>query len=59
MLLPAKFVGGFSGSIVDHFGYIHFFIYSSALGLPAILLALYLSSRKVNNNLKIKTPTME
>jgi len=55
MLLPAKFVGGFSGSIVDQFGYIDFFIYSSALGLPAILLALYLGSRKVNNRFESKT----
>lgn len=59
MLLPAKFIGGFSGSIVDHFGYIHFFIYSSALGLPAILIALYLGAKKVNNSNKLKTPTLE
>lgn len=59
MLLPAKFIGGFSGSIVDQFGYINFFIYSSALGLPAILLALYLGSKQVKNILKSHTPTAE
>ena len=48
MLLPAKFIGGFSGVIVDHFGYIKFFIYSGLLGLPAILLAIYLSSDHAN-----------
>lgn len=42
MLLPAKFIGGFSGKIVDGYGYIQFFIYAGLLGIPAILLALYL-----------------
>ena len=59
MLLPAKFIGGFSGSIVDSFGYINFFIYSGALGLPAILLALYLGSERVKNILTPKTTTTE
>lgn len=59
MLLPAKFIGGFSGSIVDHFGYINFFIYSGTLGLPAILLALYLGSKQACKNLKPKTPNLE
>jgi len=38
MLLPAKFIGGFSGSIVDAYGYVSFFFYSAALGIPAIIL---------------------
>lgn len=38
MLLPAKFIGGFSGSIVDAYGYVNFFFYSAALGIPAIIL---------------------
>ncbi|MGH1538228.1 MAG: AmpG family muropeptide MFS transporter [Gammaproteobacteria bacterium] len=42
MLLPAKFIGGFSGTIVDSHGYIDFFIYAGLLGIPAILLAVYL-----------------
>ena len=42
MLLPAKFIGGFSGKIVDGYGYVHFFIYAGLLGIPAILLAVYL-----------------
>ena len=42
MLLPAKFIGGFSGKIVDAYGYIQFFIYAGLLGIPAILLAVYL-----------------
>ena len=38
----AKFIGGFSGDIVDAEGYVFFFIYSGLLGVPAILLILYL-----------------
>jgi len=38
MLLPAKFIGGFSGTIVEAYGYVSFFFYSAALGVPAILL---------------------
>ena len=46
MLLPAKFIGGFSGKVVDDFGYIHFFLYAGLLGVPAVLLAIYLLSRR-------------
>ncbi|MDG0995532.1 MAG: MFS transporter [Gammaproteobacteria bacterium] len=46
MLLPAKFMGGFAGEVVDALGYLMFFIYSAGLGLPAILLALWLSHRQ-------------
>jgi len=42
MLLPAKFLGGFSGDIVDAADYVVFFTYAAALGLPAILLVLAL-----------------
>jgi PAT family beta-lactamase induction signal transducer AmpG len=42
MTLPAKFLGGFSGLIVDAQGYAMFFTYSATLGLPAIALVLYL-----------------
>jgi PAT family beta-lactamase induction signal transducer AmpG len=42
MTLPAKFLGGFSGLIVDSQGYAVFFTFSSALGIPAIALVLYL-----------------
>ena len=42
MLLPAKFLGGFSGDIVDASSYVFFFSYAAMLGLPAILLVLYL-----------------
>ncbi len=37
-----KLIGGFSGVVVDAAGYINFFIYAAALGLPAIALTLFL-----------------
>ncbi|MCG8360723.1 MAG: MFS transporter [Kiloniellales bacterium] len=40
--LGGKFVAGFSGVVVDSFGYVTFFIYASGLGLPAIFLVLFL-----------------
>ncbi len=46
MLLPAKFIGGFSGSFVDSQGYISFFFYTAALGLPAIVLIYLLSKHE-------------
>ena len=42
MLLPAKFLGGFSGDIVDATDYVFFFTYAAMLGLPAIVLVLAL-----------------
>jgi len=42
MLLPAKFIGGFSGDIVDAYGYVSFFIYTTLLGIPAVALIMYL-----------------
>lgn len=42
MTLPAKLMGGFSGVVVDSFGYSTFFIYASAVGLPAIVLVIVL-----------------
>ena len=52
MLLPAKFLGGFSGDIVEKFGYINFFIYAGSLGIPAILLAWYLGTRNSRSALR-------
>lgn len=45
MTLPAQFLGGFAGLVVDHFGYYVFFIYASAVGLPAIMLVTWLIGR--------------
>jgi PAT family beta-lactamase induction signal transducer AmpG len=42
MTLPGKFLGGFSGIVVADFGYAHFFALSAVLGVPAILLVLFI-----------------
>ncbi|HSR63248.1 MAG TPA: AmpG family muropeptide MFS transporter [Gammaproteobacteria bacterium] len=46
MTLPAKILGGYSGMVVDATGYASFFLYAGLLGLPAILLVLYLAKRQ-------------
>ena len=40
MLLFPKFIGGFSGVLVDSFGYGGFFMMTAAMGLPVLLLVL-------------------
>ena len=44
MLLLPKFLAGYSGLFVDHFGYSSFFITTALLGLPVLLL-VWLASR--------------
>ncbi len=43
MTLPGKFLGGFSGIVVADSGYGTFFTVSAVMGLPAIVLILYLA----------------
>ena len=38
MLLVPKFIGGFSGVLVDQFGYPLFFLMTTAMGLPVLIL---------------------
>ncbi|MDW3095960.1 MAG: AmpG family muropeptide MFS transporter [Gammaproteobacteria bacterium] len=59
MLLPAKFIGGFSGEIVDKLGYINFFLYAGGLGIPAIIIAVYLGTRKNISNLSFDNPQIQ
>ena len=40
--LPGKIVAGGSGYVVEAWGYVNFFFYAAALGIPAILLVLFL-----------------
>jgi PAT family beta-lactamase induction signal transducer AmpG len=42
MTLPGKVIAGASGVVVEATSYTFFFIYASVLGIPAILLVLYL-----------------
>lgn len=42
MTLGPKFISGFSGVVVDVYGYVYFFTYAALMGLPAIALVMYL-----------------
>lgn len=42
MQLPGRFLGGFSGKLVDDFGFTQFFLLAALAGVPAILGALWL-----------------
>ncbi|MGE0485834.1 MAG: MFS transporter [Gammaproteobacteria bacterium] len=46
MTLPGKFVSGFSGVVVDQAGYAVFFVLAALLGLPAIVLVLWLARQE-------------
>ena len=50
MLLLPKFVGGFSGVVVDAVGYVWFFIYAASLGLPAVVLILMMMRQQRSTN---------
>jgi PAT family beta-lactamase induction signal transducer AmpG len=52
MTLPGKFIGGYSGEVVDGFGYPFFFSYAALMGVPAILLSLYIWRRSANASAK-------
>ncbi|NNF40589.1 MAG: AmpG family muropeptide MFS transporter [Woeseiaceae bacterium] len=43
-LLP-KFVAGYSGEMQEWLGWLGFFLYAAGLGIPAILLAIYVSRK--------------
>ncbi len=46
MTLPGKFLSGYSGQVADAIGWEGFFLYTSALGIPALLLAVTLLQRQ-------------
>ncbi len=46
MTLVPKILGGYSGTMVDAFGYVNFFIIASAIGVP-ILFLIWLADRKL------------
>ena len=54
MTLPGKFIGGFSGWMVDLAGYEWFFITASVMGIPAIILSILVLLH--DNKLKRKMP---
>lgn len=55
--MPGKFVGGFSGFIVEAVGYPWFFAYTAMIGIPAALLILVL--RRSEKKLKANAPPPE
>ena len=50
MLLLPKFIGGFSGAVVDGTDYPTFFLYAATLGLPSVLLILLLMRLEKRSN---------
>lgn len=49
MLLAPKWLAGFSGQYVDHFGYSHFFTSTALLGAPVLLL-VWLAARAASRS---------
>lgn len=45
MSLFSKFVAGYSGEVQESLGWLGFFLYAAALGIPAVFLAIYVSKR--------------
>ena len=45
MSLLGKFTAGYSGNVQETIGWIGFFLYAAALGIPAIVLAFIVSRR--------------
>ncbi len=48
MLLMPKLIGGYSGTMVESYGYNNFFIFTTIIGLPIIAL-VYILSKKLPN----------
>ncbi|MFD0948807.1 AmpG family muropeptide MFS transporter [Paraperlucidibaca wandonensis] len=55
--LPGKLIGGVSGFMVTGMGYSGFFIFSTAAGVPALLLYLWLSKKLPSETVSITTAT--
>ena len=47
MTVLGNFIGGFSGVVVEASSWVSFFLYASAMGLPAIVLSLVVVRRAV------------
>jgi PAT family beta-lactamase induction signal transducer AmpG len=51
MTLFPKLLGGYSGSVVDQMGYPAFFVGTTLLGVPVILLIIFIMHREKNNSI--------
>ena len=49
MLFFPKIIGGYSGAIVDNIGYFNFFITTSILGIPVVILIIAFRKKVYNN----------
>ena len=49
MLFFPKIIGGYSGAIVDGFGYVNFFLATAVMGLPIIILIIAFKSKLYDN----------
>ena len=50
MLFFPKIIGGYSGTIVDNFGYVSFFIATALIGLPVIILIIIFKNKLLKNS---------
>jgi PAT family beta-lactamase induction signal transducer AmpG len=55
--LPGKLVGGISGFIVASFGYATFFTLTAAVGIPVVLLCLFVSRSSSDEDVASETET--
>ena len=49
MLFFPKIIGGYSGAIVDNIGYFNFFITTSIMGIPVVVLIIAFKHKVYNN----------
>ena len=50
MLFFPKIIGGYSGTIVDNFGYVSFFIATALIGLPVIILIIIFKNKLLKDS---------
>ncbi len=55
MTLPGKFIGGFSGEVVEALGYHSFFLYAAVLGIPAMLLVIWVGRLEVLRSARLES----
>lgn len=58
MSLPGRFIGGWSGVLVEDIGYRDFFTWTAIIGLPAVALAAYLAWREARQQRPAKSLDM-
>ena len=50
MLIFPKIIGGYSGTIADNFGYFNFFITTTLIEIPVVILIIIYKDKLYNNN---------